>query len=146
MSFAEQFAKSRGRPIDCEGRLVHAIYRRQAKTGLSFRLRWISGIENPRQGVSISAKGGVLRVKNTEAKDIVLWRDTAPDEVLVTCVGRGLQELLVWNCWRDDRGAIQAWINNSGMLLDDTGGETITIRCNSRSLVTFEDLVFELVF
>ena len=146
MTFSEQFAQSQGKPIECDGQVVHAIYRHEAKTGLKLRLRWVSGVDSPAQGVSISVKGGLLEVADTKAKDIVLWRDTAPSEVTIKCSGRGVREILVWNCWRDDRGITRAWIGNAGMQLDDTGANTVRARCNSRSVVTFGDLVFDLVF
>lgn len=145
MTFAEQFAQSQGKPIECGGQIVHAIYRREASSGLKLRLRWVSGVDSPLQGVSISVKKGLLKVAGTKAKDIVLWRDSAPSDVTIECSGKGVHELLVWNCWRDDRGATQAWVGNAGMQLDATRANAIRVKCNSRSLVTFEDLVFDLV-
>jgi hypothetical protein len=91
--------------------------------------------------------GGTIVVDNKELKDVVLWRDTAPHEMTIVCKSDRRAELRVWNCWRDDRGTIQAWVGNSGMSVqpgDD--GNRMTIECNSQPTVTFEDLVFELAF
>lgn len=57
-----------------------------------------------------------------------------------------MRELSLWNCWRDDRGATQAWVGNSGMIVEELGGGVLRFRCNSRPEVTFEDLVFDVVF
>lgn len=146
MTFAEQFAQSQGMPIEYEGGLVHAILRREARSGSRVRLRWISAIDSPMQGISISVKGGTLKVAGTKAKDLVLWRDSAPDDVEIECSGRNIREILVWNCWRDDRGVTHAWIGNAGMHLDETDVNRVRVRCNSQTAVTFEDLVFDLIF
>lgn len=146
MTLAERFTQSQGKPIPYGGQLVHAVYRREATNGLRLRLRLLSGVDSPAQGVSISVKGGLLEVADTRSKDIVLWRDSAPGEVMIECSGKGVREILVWNCWRDDRGVTQAWVGNAGMQLHATGADEIRVKCNSRSRVTFQDLVFDLAF
>lgn len=144
MTFGERFIQSQGKQFEHEGQMVHAGYRLKSAAPLGLRLRWIRCIDSPTQGVSISVKGGHLAVAATTTKRLVLWRDTAPDEVAIRWVGKGLRELVLWNCWRDERGVTQAWIGNAGMLVDDLGAGVLRLRCNSRSAVTFEDLVVEI--
>jgi hypothetical protein len=146
MTFAERFAQSKGQPIDVVGCTVHTIYRRKAYTRLSIKIRWLRQVDAPVQGVSMSLEGGALRVADSRAKDIVLWTDSAPDEVTLTCEGRNVHELTLWNCWRDDRGVTQAWVGNSGMIFEEIEAGRVRFRCNSRPEVTFQDLVFEVVF
>jgi hypothetical protein len=145
MTFAERFSQSKGKPIEHDGRLVQTVYRRSAKNGLKILLQWVGAIESPRQGISISIKGGWISVAGTKAKDVVLWRDTAPQEVTIECTGNGVREILIWNCWSDDRGVTHAWVGNAGMQWEEVERGRVRVMCNSRSLVTFRDLVFDLV-
>lgn len=146
MTFAERFAQSQGQPIEVEGHAVHALYRRKADRGLVIRIRWCQRVDEPVQGVSVSLKGGTLQVADSKAKHIVLWTDTAPEEVALKCNGTNVRELSLWNCWRDDRGVTQAWAGNSGMIVEELDAGVIRFRCNSRPEITFEDIVFDVVF
>jgi len=85
-------------------------------------------------------------VADTVAKDIVLWADTSPAEVLITCDGKGLKAVSLWNCWRNDLGVTQAWVGNAAMMIQDVRPGVVRIRCNSRPEVTFQDLIFEIQF
>ncbi len=80
-----------------------------------------------------------------DLKDVVLWRDTAPDESVFVCHSKKVAELRIWNCWRDDRGVMQAWIGNAGMRVRESSLNIMTVECNARPEVTFSDLVFDLV-
>lgn len=142
--FSEEFEASRGAPIDVDGRRVHAVYRRPVKDGNRFVLRWVRAAPSPVQGVSLSAKGGRLRVNTASARDIVVWKDNTPDEIAFVCEGHGIKELEVWNCWKDERGTTHAWLGNAGMLIEEVEPGVLRLRCNSRSDITFDDLVFEL--
>jgi hypothetical protein len=90
---------------------------------------------------------GQIAVNNGAMDDVVLWRDTAPDNVDLVCLSADAgAELRVWNCWRDERGTMQAWIGNAGIRAVHTSADSVTLECNSRPEVTFDDLVFDLVF
>jgi hypothetical protein len=146
MTFAEEFARAGGQPIQAAGHSVQMVYRRKVRDGLTLRVRWERRIEIPVQGISVSVKGGQVRVAGVRAKDIVLWADTAPEEVTLQCEGRDVSELSLWNCWRDEREVTQAWVGNSGMVVEQLGGGVLRFRCNSRPEITFGDLVFDLDF
>lgn len=94
----------------------------------------------------MSVKGGLLRVADSQAKDVVLWTDTAPDEVILQCDGRKIREISLWNCWRDEREVTQAWVGNSGMIVEARDKGVLRFCCNSRPEVTFEDIVFDVEF
>lgn len=146
MTLAEKFEQAAGRPIVVDGRTVHAIYTRNAQPGLTMRLRWRHRIDMPVQGVSVSVEGGVVQVGDVQAKDMVLWTDTAPDEVTLRFEGKALK-LFLWNCWRIG-GVTQAWVGNYGMIVDELEGGVLRFRCKSNSgpQIMFDDLVFEVVF
>jgi hypothetical protein len=92
-----------------------------------------------------NARGAKLRVGDSVSTSIVLWTDTAPPVVTLTSEGR-VRELTLWNCWRDHRGIDQAWVGNGGMRIAKLAGGTLRFSCNSRPIITFEDLVFDVQF
>lgn len=146
MTFAQQFARSKGQPIDIDGKTVSPLYRRRAYNGLVMRVYWRKWVEAPVQGVSVSVTGGMLEVAGSECRDIVLWTDTAPREVTLRCGGPKVREISLWNCWRGDHGEVEAWVGNSGMIVETRNADALRFYCNSRPAVTFEDLVFDVVF
>ena len=146
MTFGEQFARGHGQPIQIDGHTVQMIYRREAHRGLTLRVRWVRRVDAPVQGISVSIKGGTLQVADSRAKDVVLWADTAPDEVILRCDGRNVREISLWNCWRDGRHVTQAWVGNAGMMVEERDAGALRFHCNSRPEVTFEDLVFDVEF
>ena len=145
-TFAEHFARTNGCPIEVDGRCVRMLFNREAVPGLLVRLRWLRCVKFPVQGISFGVKGGTLRVNGTRARDVVLWSDTAPDQVTLECEGRNLRELSIWHCWHDERDVTCAWVGNAGMIVEEIGPSTYRVLCNSRPEVTFDDLVFELEF
>jgi len=94
----------------------------------------------------MKVKGGSLSLGDVDLNDFVLWRDTAPNESVFDCRSKKSVELRIWNCWRDDRGVMQAWVGNAGMRVSESSSNVMTVECNSRPEVTFQDLVFDLVF
>jgi hypothetical protein len=146
MTLAEQFARAQGQPIEVDGHSVQMLFKKKARAGLTMRIRWVRRVDAPVQGVSVSVKGGALLVAGSKVKDVVLWTDTAPDEVTLQCDGKSVRELSLWNCWRDERDVTHAWVGNSGMIIQERGPGAYRFRCNSRPEVTFEDLVFDVEF
>jgi len=149
-TFGSQYMRLKGKPIDCEGSKVHAHYRRIVKGKLELRLNWVQVANELSQsievqGVEISTKGGKLRVADLIGSRIVLWSDTAPPAVVLTTEGR-VRELFIWNCWRREDGSTDALIGNGGMRIDKREGGTLRFRCNSRPIITFEDLIFDVEF
>jgi len=144
MTFSEDFAKNQGRPIVFGGRTLEPMLRRTVAPETRVRVVWRSAAEVPVQGIRMKLQGGSLILGDTELKDVVLWRDTAPDESVFVCRSKRATELRIWNCWRDERGVTQAWIGNAGMRTTEFAAGIIAVECNSRPEITFRDLVFDL--
>jgi hypothetical protein len=140
MTFAEEFARTQGKPIDVGGRSVVAMLRHQVHAGDRVRVVWRRSVDAPIQGIRIKLQGGTLTIDGKELADVVLWHDTAPRESVIVCNAKQSAELRVWNCWRDDRGVMQAWVGNAGMRVEKVADDKLTAECNSRPEVTFEDL------
>jgi len=110
------------------------------------RVVWRTVRAVPVQGIRIKVAGGKLATAGQpDLSDIVLWSDTAPGDTVFVCRSKQPVELRIWNCWRDQRGVMQAWVGNAGMRVVDSGNGSITVACNARDEVTFADLVFEVV-
>ena len=146
MEFADQFAKNPGQPLIVNGHEVVAMMRRTVLPDSQIRLIWRSARPLPVQGISVTLRGGKLSVNGADLKDVVLWRDTAPDEVLLVCHARKPVELLIWNCWRIDRDVTMAWVGNAAMRVVETGPNSVSVACNSRHEITIADLVFDVTF
>src|SRR4051812_5642427 len=101
MTFSEEFAKSHGSPIVVDGRNVIGMLRCDVKPDTKVRLTWRHAIGSPVQGIRMRLHGGRLAVADAELDGVVLWRDTAPDEMVLRCRSKAPAELRIWNCWRD---------------------------------------------
>lgn len=88
-------------------------------------VRFLGGLSTWRQGVLLATEG-LLAVEGEVSPQVVLWTDTAPDEVSVTAMQTdGL--LRLYNVWDSGRGLgpFESQSATSGMLV--SGG---TYRCS----------------
>ena len=147
-TLAERFAESKGAAQRVDEQIVHNVFRRQVARGERVRIRWLAAVDSPRQGIRLQVDQGRVKVAAEEVKDVVLWADTSPEVVEFSCETGKQQsgELLLWNCWTDEAGVMQAWIGDAGMVFDDSAAR-VRVRC-SDGTHKFEpsDLVFEVEF
>jgi hypothetical protein len=149
----DRFAASNFESVDLEGVEVHPMLRLDVRASDIVRIEWLSS-ESPRiQGLSLrlrkrdvlgaGGRGGALRADGREAPTIVLWQDTAPPTVEVTCVQVASgAELQVSNRWRQPDGREDEWLNNFGMLIETDGGGQYVVRCSDGvGEPSFDDLV-----
>jgi hypothetical protein len=146
IGFGAEFTKNQGRPIMVNGERVVQLVKRPIDPGSRIRVVWRRTIEAPVQGIRIKVRHGKLLLGDQELEDVVLWRDTAPDEVVFAYRSKKASEVLVWNCWRDDLGVVQAWIGNAGIRVREETSDHVTVDCNSRREITFTDLSFDIFF
>src|SRR5687768_3585126 len=145
-TFAEQFARTQGQPIIVDGRPAVGMLKLPLMSGQRMRLIWRHAIAEPPQGVVMKVAKGAIVVAGGPENDFVLWRDTSPPEVRLEYAGSQKTELRLWNCWRDDRGVMNAWLGNAAMRVSRPREDRVIVECNSRTEVTFRDVVFDLVF
>lgn len=145
MTFGERFIENRGKAIEVDGESVVPALRYTVSQDDHVRIIFRRCVSEPVQGICLLLKGGSLEFNGRDFKQPVVWRDTAPDETGLICKTKKPRELLIWNCWRDDRQVMQAWIGNAGMRITKSADQRFTIECNSRPEVTFKDLVFDLI-
>lgn len=144
MNLSEQFAKSQGKPVEVDGRLVQPIYRRSVAPHERIRLTLIGFRQKPVQGVRLKLQSGKIQVDGgaEPLADVVIWTDTAPRIVVLQCITNRHTEMRIWNCWRDEYNVMQAWIGNAAMQVVEEGN-AVRLRCNSGGALTFEDLVLQ---
>jgi hypothetical protein len=146
-TFGEQFRESKGKPINYDGALVEMGYQREVARGTRVRVEFISANELIPQGITIKLDNGTVVVNGQEAKQMVLWRNTAPDVVDVEL--RPAKQIAVfkaWNVWRSKEGVTQAWTGNAGMIIDASENGA-TIRASSGAgNPSFDDLNFRITF
>lgn len=128
---AEQFISSNGNPIVMDGLTIINMYRRWVYPGQIVRLSFAVSIEHPMQGVRLKVDKGKLLVNGKLVEDVVIWRDSAPSEIEIICHPKGEGgELRVWNCWRDKNDVMQAWVGNSGIVVEESE-RTALLRCSA---------------
>jgi hypothetical protein len=146
-TLAELFTRSRGAPQDVGGVPVHNIYRRAVSDGQVVLIRRIHAAASP-QGLRVKVDKGAIEVNGRKLKDVVLWSDGSPQEIEIQCdIGkRTTGELRVWNCWKDEKGVMQAWLGDAGIVIDETE-DRVELRCGDGThRFDPKDLVVELRF
>lgn len=149
IKLAELFQASGGKPVDLAGHLVHMMYE---LTGSTSDQELVIQFGQPAparpQALRIRARGGLVELNGQELDDVVLWSDSAPQKVRVGF--RPVKEgepmtVRIWNAWRDNAGTMQAWIGNSGMLIEERDDGSTVLRCSDGfEEPSFDDLVAEL--
>lgn len=137
------FAEQQTNQIDWDGPL-YSLYELPSEAS-ALTIRFLSAKTQPPQGLRLKVRGGAFEVESTAADDLILWQDTAPEEVPVriTWKPKGTRSLRVWNAWRVN-DVTQAWLGNAGMRV--TAGEdgVFQLRCSDgEGDPNFGDLVAE---
>jgi hypothetical protein len=112
------------------------------------RIKFISAACSPVQGLSLSIEEGALVVNEIEAKDMVFWRDTAPDEIVVQIFAKPERKsgLKLWNVWRVGADVTQAWIGNAGMRVEHDVNKMLFRCSDGEGPIDFNNLIAEVVF
>ncbi len=146
-TLGELFKRSRGAPIEVQGRTVHPLFEHPLAGPEICRVQLRSNAARP-EGVCVKIVKGTLMINGQQLSEAVLWTDTAPDVVPIVCQpkkGRGAV-LKVWNTWKDEQGTQHAWIGNAGMLVEGTE-DGVVLRCSDGiGEAHFDDLIVSLSF
>ena|ERR1700737_290190 len=145
-TLAELFRRSRGAPIEIQGRTVHALFEHRLGGPEVVRVELRSNRPRP-EGVCFKIVKGNLVINEQRLREAVLWTDTAPGSVRILCQPKGTGAVLkVWNTWKDDQGTQHAWIGNAGMLVENTP-DGVILRCSDGiGDIDFDDLIVSLRF
>lgn len=116
-----------------------------------FELEFDLAEEMPVQGINLKCVNGTLRIDGVEAKEFVLWVDTAPKKVCVQVKPQDIvvPTLKIWNVWRSKVGGAdvkQAWLGNAGMRIEEASGHLHICCSDGVGEVNFHDLVLDIRF
>jgi hypothetical protein len=145
---SDLFAEAQGPIVQWDGESAFAVYELPCVPE-QLVVEFVGAKESPVQGLRLKIRGGLLVVNEVGTDDLLLWRDTAPDRVLVHVEPhRGVKlSLKVWNIWRGGLDVVQAWLGNAGMRVElSSDGGRIDLRCSDGiGPVTFDDLEVRLI-
>lgn len=146
-TLAELWMETRGPTVRYEGRTVHGVIFRDVKKEGRFIVRFVKAAPKPLQALLIDIDPGKLLVEDSESAKMILRLDTCPDivEVRYRPTRKG-SRISMYNAWINEDGGVDAWLMNSGMLVEEVGNK-MTLRCSDgRGEPTFDDLVVEIEF
>jgi hypothetical protein len=129
---AQRFQAAKGAPIEVGGETAQMLYELPpVEQPAELQVALETSSSRP-QGLRLKARGGEIVVNDQALGDVVLWSDTAPPETVAELRPKGSKPLgvRVWNVWRDEAGTMQAWIGDAGMVVDEEGSGTVTLRCS----------------
>ena len=146
---SELFQVSGGKPVDWAGHLVHMMYEMTGPTAdQELLIQFGQSAPARPQALRIRVRGGLVELNGQELDDVVLWSDSAPQKVVMGFRPVNADEPMtvrIWNAWRDPAGTMQAWIGNSGMLVEERDDGSTVLRCSDGfEDPNFDDLVAEL--
>jgi hypothetical protein len=142
-SFEDLFLKSKGQPVDYDGRVIQMVDRVPVENGQEIHVAFESTNSDWRQGVHLSTDGSFDVNGQTIKKAVVLWRDTAPSEVVLKVKSKN-GECLVKNVWDVGDGVVHSWHSGAAMIVEQSGSVR-RYRCNDgRADDDFDDVIFSL--
>lgn len=141
---SQLFAEKHSNSLEWNGSSVYGLYEFDALPE-SLVIEFLSAKDSPVQGIHLRIKGGRLVVGETEAEDIVLWHDSAPNivEVKVKSDQGAVPNLKMWNVWRGGLDVTQAWLGNAAIeVKGNPQSGRFTLQCSDgEGEPTFDDLV-----
>lgn len=139
---SDLFAERQTNVLEWDGGLVYGLYE-FPRIPRRFTVDFISSKDDPVQGLNFKMRGGVMSVDGVETDDLLLWRDTAPDQVdvVVHTRSKAKASLKVWNVWRGGSDVTQAWLGNAAIRVDEKG-DRVDLHCSDGDgPPTFDDLI-----
>jgi hypothetical protein len=125
---SELFDEAGSDTINHRGRIVKAVVRVPVRDGAVVKvLRKQVGADRP-QGLKLALNDGVLDINTLQARSVVLWSTTSPDEVSLAVRGSSATTLELWNCWSMG-GVDTSWIGNAGIVTKTTATGMV-LRCS----------------
>ena len=118
-SFQSMFFASKGKPISYMGKTLVLIDEFPLNGSRTIRVVFEATGGKYRQGIALNYDGS-FRVNDQLIKGkggLVLWRNTAPDEVCIDLVGT-TNAVLVSNAWATKDGTVHARHNGAAMIVE----------------------------
>ncbi len=121
-------------PVVFEGQLVSRVLRLPIEEDVLLKLRPRSFVKRPRQAISLSVHGASATVNGYEGRKFIFWAgkfraDGRPATVEVQAVAKGAY-VNVWNSWESPSGRVDAWLMDSGMIVEQTSDHAFIAHCS----------------
>jgi hypothetical protein len=144
-SFENLFLESKGRPVLFDGHIIQMADCLEVVDAQQLKVIFEEVNADWRQGVCLTTDGGFLVNNQFAKKSIVLWHDTAPQEVLLS-IQTNKGECSVKNVWDVGDGVMHSWHNGAAMIVEAIPSGR-RYKCNDgRADEDFDDLVFRVEF
>lgn len=127
-TISEMFQAADSDTVTHRGRVVKALVRLPVRDGATITVRRRQASPDRPQGLKIGLDTGVLDVNGCQAKSVVLWTTSSPEEVVLAVRGERATSVDIWNCWSMG-GVDSAWVGNAGIVTKTTASGMI-LRCS----------------
>ena len=117
--FQDLFMASKGAPVEYKGRLIQMSDHLCLSDGCIIRVKIESTNSDWRQGIRLDVDRGFEVEGQVIKKAILLWHDTAPEEVIIKVRTKNGQ-CRVRNIWDTGNGAVQSWYNAAAIIVETT--------------------------
>jgi hypothetical protein len=141
------FEASKGEPIMQDGSVLHRRCWIDVAGGDTLVLRFLSFTTEYIQGLRISAEQCQLTVERFTGKEIVLWTDSAPEQVRLEVVkSKKRARVGFLNVWKDrEHETMMYALTSSAMRVSRTDDGELVLRCSDGSgEPEFDDLVVQI--
>ena len=142
--FEDLFLKSKGKPIDYNGKVVAMIDEYPVSKGDKLKVVFEGFNSEWKQGVHLKLKGK-LEINGQKLEgSVVLWQDTAPREVEVIAHPKK-GPLVVKNVWDTGDGVMQSWHNGAALIVEPVENGRRYLCNDGHPDENFDDIVFSIV-
>ena len=114
--FQTLFMKSKGQPIEYNGKVLQMVDRFPTNGCTRFELRFESVSSEWKQGVSVRADCDIV-VSGVNSKQMLLWEHYGINPVVVELV-QNVEEISIKNIWDVGDGVVHSWHNGAAMVVE----------------------------
>lgn len=141
--FDKLFISNTERPIKYGDKLIERIDIIKVEKECYIYIVFLSVNSDWRQGVILESKGTFFVNNQKFDKKIVLWQDSAPQEVEIHLKTKN-KELIVYNVWDTGNGVIDAWHNGAAFYKESDQNSWVYYCNDGYPDDDFNDLVFSI--
>ncbi len=143
-NFEELFLKSKGKPIEYNGKEIRMMDEFPVKDGDTLILSMEKFNSEWKQGIYLETKGAFL-VNNQKIKNkIVLWQGSTPKTVEFEVSLKKSGSILVKNVWDSGDGVMHSWHYGSGIIIEEIDDGKRYFCNDGHPDDNFDDLIFTL--
>jgi len=128
VNFESLFLQSKGQKIEYNSKDLVLMDRIAVPGACTIKIMFEAVNSDWRQAVVLNTKGTFLVAGQTIRNSVILWEDTAPNEVTIEVITKS-KELVIYNAWDVGNGTTHYWHNGAAMWIEALGA-TKRYHCN----------------